>query len=80
MQAALEEMRETAPVSEPQRAGTCRYNCDGWSQRSVLVRRSQARCSAAEQERAVLALDATLRVAPVALDGLIENRVEGAAH
>lgn len=34
----------------------------------------------AEQERAVLALDATLRAAPVALDWLIENWVEGATH
>lgn len=34
----------------------------------------------AEQERAVLALDATLRSTPVALDWLIEHWVEGAAH
>lgn len=38
--AALEEMREAAPVVEPQPAGTCSYNCDVRSQRSALVRRA----------------------------------------
>lgn len=41
--AALEEMGEAAPVLEPQPAATRTHKCNGRSQRSVLVRRAQAR-------------------------------------